>query len=1417
MWHRSMMLEVLVLGLAISVKARTCLEEAIPENQRSNITVGGVSMPLAVWHPTWASGYTSAYVFAILAGDVLGYHMSENSGSSSREMIFVLGGCLDPAALATDPKCGTGAPVKNHIGFENWFTSDPQVPGWLAQVGAQAPVLMGSIGYEGLEGLYIMDTPLSAGLSQGGLHLEFYGSYNSSWYHPEVYLPSISSIDLSLMRTCNSDKMSLSEVANIYVHATGDYEGVVNVSGELKLKCWNDVWWLSPACRNTPQSCIPVVSGGDSWGVDQIIQQISLHDMPMAFGTAINTSVWASINIANKGVLYNFEPDVTFLAQHPKRIGFPLNNAREYTQNIYGTEMSGTILSNWYFKDLKTVAKRAHSLLSDYKLSQDDIYGMLDDVGFIGDDDYWAGACRWVLKNRMLWSNWIPDTTTCSEGYGLVDSAGSLLETRSQAVDCKICPVGRASTPVTDGTGLTHFCLQCPKGTSQGLPGEQECVPCDLGSYSAVPGSMACSLCAVGSYGSITGLSACSVCGNGTVSEKLRSTNKAVMVQGGEEWVAYQGAVSLDACGCVKGARIDASGECLPCGQGLTCEGSGKVMVFEGFYAAADSPGSVFKCYGDARRCPGGAPGTCAPGRDNETVACISCKSGLSPGDDGACKPCSSGNSAVFSIAIILTVLAIAILYIFLRSEGQDGKSMSNSLLVASVAVGQCVTVFQFLGIFRQLKISWGSPFVEVLDFVSLLAFNFELLSLSCVVTFPPWQMYAVRVFCVLPFFAVACCTHFLYVGLRKRFVDGLEMFAVVKVMGNLMMVFFISVAGAILAPFRCYTHPNGLHAVQEFGGVLCNFQGEHQKMLMVAGFALILPVSFLAIVSYVVIVELPKRMQKADVAFLRTWSFLFYRFRPGAALFSVILLLRNTALVIVPVIPGGSAQVLLCMLVLCVSILVTSFMLPWRTLECNYMEASVLAGLALCISLGSLFMEDVDVDSVMQFCLGLFTATILLMFGVFIWGFAKFFRAKYRKQFQYFLCHQKAGAGAFARLLKCELSRMSAVKGKVFMDYDDLQDLTKLFGYVAFDTEHLIILGTKDILTRKWCMGEVTTGRLHKINTVVVALPDYEPPSETYVQDYQVHVPDITELVAHGISLAAVQETLRWMQDLPTIELLGTLDSTLARSLCKELVVMHVSPGIMFQNSVQLNCEAQDEPDKEARLASRKTQYNGSKVAILVDYKNIEAVATALVLQLMVSPLLVSLEGMVPYIMAADEEAMPTVRILVVICSQECFANPDINKVLVSSAARRLKVLPVIAEDGFRFPTQDFYDEVLTKCWRRSAGDEAPAKLSQFAAVIKQVFQELPVDFKLQGGYSASAQDLEVKAKTIAFRLLGGKLRPMSLEEHRSASPEELEARSPILLAPTEDLLPAAADENTPQLATELTEQNSPIFTAFL
>ena len=42
-------------------------------------------------------------------------------------------------------------------------------------------------------------------------------------------------------------------------------------------------------------------------------------------------------------------------------------------------------------------------------------------------------------------------------------------------------------------------------------------------------------------------------------------------------------------------------------------------------------PGLLLQCFGTPLRCPGGLPGTCAAGRDLDSVACSSCLSGLQP------------------------------------------------------------------------------------------------------------------------------------------------------------------------------------------------------------------------------------------------------------------------------------------------------------------------------------------------------------------------------------------------------------------------------------------------------------------------------------------------------------------------------------------------------------------------------------------------------------------------------------------------------------------------------------------------------------------------------------------------------------------------------------------------------------------
>lgn len=47
--------------------------------------------------------------------------------------------------------------------------------------------------------------------------------------------------------------------------------------------------------------------------------------------------------------------------------------------------------------------------------------------------------------------------------------------------------------------------------------------------------------------------------------------------------------------------------------------------VTQGYFSTEEAPGTVFQCFYDAF-CPGGPPGTCAAGRDVNSVACYDCQ-----------------------------------------------------------------------------------------------------------------------------------------------------------------------------------------------------------------------------------------------------------------------------------------------------------------------------------------------------------------------------------------------------------------------------------------------------------------------------------------------------------------------------------------------------------------------------------------------------------------------------------------------------------------------------------------------------------------------------------------------------------------------------------------------------------------------
>ena len=97
-----------------------------------------------------------------------------------------------------------------------------------------------------------------------------------------------------------------------------------------------------------------------------------------------------------------------------------------------------------------------------------------------------------------------------------------------------------------------------------------------------------------------------------------------------------------------------------------------------------------------------------------------------------------------------------------------------------------------------------------------------------------------------------------------------------------------------------------------------------------------------------------------------------------------------------------------------------------------------------------------------------------------------------------------RGGGGAFCRLLKLRLKTHSSLNREVFLDSDNLQDLAVLFGIVANDTDTLVVLCSKEILCRPWCVGEMTTARIVGVDTMLVTFPDFQHPPQDLMVNYE-------------------------------------------------------------------------------------------------------------------------------------------------------------------------------------------------------------------------------------------------------------------------------------------------------------------------
>lgn len=98
-----------------------------------------------------------------------------------------------------------------------------------------------------------------------------------------------------------------------YLSITGDTAGVVVSGAGVTGQCFQDYFWLAPACRQQASSCFLWFTGGTGWGMYEMLVKATSYNMPLATAVASNFSNYGKLPLAYDMMLYWWVPDPTFL------------------------------------------------------------------------------------------------------------------------------------------------------------------------------------------------------------------------------------------------------------------------------------------------------------------------------------------------------------------------------------------------------------------------------------------------------------------------------------------------------------------------------------------------------------------------------------------------------------------------------------------------------------------------------------------------------------------------------------------------------------------------------------------------------------------------------------------------------------------------------------------------------------------------------------------------------------------------------------------------------------------------------------------------------------------------------------------------------------------------------------------------
>lgn len=326
---------------------------------------------------------------------------------------------------------------------------------------------------------------------------------------------------------------------------------------------------------------------------------------------------------------------------------------------------------------------------------------------------------------------------------------------------------------------------------------------------------------------------------------------------------------------------------------------------------------------------------------------------------------------------------------------------------------------------------------------------------------------------------------------------------------------------------------------------------------------------------------------------------------------------------------------------------------------------------------------------------------------------------------------------------------------------------LRVLFELLGNHTETLVVLLTRELFTRPWCMGEVMTAKAKSLQIVRLAFPDFHEPSDDFITDYESHVQDLSVLSGQGCSLAEAQDALRWIREQRTITVEQDFTDHVLRALVRNILCKidskrppeasqttdaHDPPSLDSSENPSLDVPSSKASSSNfiTTMASDAAGVKVSTTLIVHDRSSTEAIASAMVLAELLSSHLHDHPKEIPMLLNSGAAVPATTTKIILLCTLGALEQENIFRSLLSAMEMTsAKYLPVVADDSFNFPKSSFLDE-----HRKLAGlvtsDDTMAE--ELCTHIQSMFLTIGVTFDAT---MSSATVLDTAAGVVANRLM--------------------------------------------------------------